>query len=204
MLTQDQADDFARREVKKIAEHVDCDLSGNEELKNRRIASVYHYVIAGTHVDPDDGYEYVNVKHPLNRKEKSAVNQCRIKVREIEKWLVESLTNGDSAEIVQQKLESRQNYPVVSIALSLDELETTLKKLFALDYCYPQQLDGGYFDILPHDAIIYGWYEALSCAGGITDRYGDAELAHQENGGCLLYTSPSPRDQRGSRMPSSA
>ena len=27
-----------------------------------------------------------------------------------------------------------------------------------------------------------------------------SELAH----GCLLYTSPSPRDQRGSRMPSSA
>ena len=25
-----------------------------------------------------------------------------------------------------------------------------------------------------------------------------------ERGGCLLYTSPSPRDQRGSRMPSSA
>ena len=24
------------------------------------------------------------------------------------------------------------------------------------------------------------------------------------NNGCLLYTSPSPRDQRGSRMPSSA
>ena len=25
-----------------------------------------------------------------------------------------------------------------------------------------------------------------------------------KNEGCLLYTSPSPRDQRGSRMPSSA
>ena len=25
-----------------------------------------------------------------------------------------------------------------------------------------------------------------------------------ESGSCLLYTSPSPRDQRGSRMPSSA
>ena len=25
-----------------------------------------------------------------------------------------------------------------------------------------------------------------------------------DNGNCLLYTSPSPRDQRGSRMPSSA
>ena len=29
-------------------------------------------------------------------------------------------------------------------------------------------------------------------------------LAHQERTACLLYTSPSPRDQRGSRMPSSA
>ena len=27
---------------------------------------------------------------------------------------------------------------------------------------------------------------------------------YQHFGGCLLYTSPSPRDQRGSRMPSSA
>ena len=26
----------------------------------------------------------------------------------------------------------------------------------------------------------------------------------KNNGNCLLYTSPSPRDQRGSRMPSSA
>ena len=26
----------------------------------------------------------------------------------------------------------------------------------------------------------------------------------EKNSGCLLYTSPSPRDQRGSRMPSSA
>ena len=28
--------------------------------------------------------------------------------------------------------------------------------------------------------------------------------AHQDSVACLLYTSPSPRDQRGSRMPSSA
>ena len=28
--------------------------------------------------------------------------------------------------------------------------------------------------------------------------------AHDHGGICLLYTSPSPRDQRGSRMPSSA
>ena len=30
------------------------------------------------------------------------------------------------------------------------------------------------------------------------------EIANTFIDGCLLYTSPSPRDQRGSRMPSSA
>ena len=32
----------------------------------------------------------------------------------------------------------------------------------------------------------------------------DSEEAYQQCNVCLLYTSPSPRDQRGSRMPSSA
>ena len=36
--------------------------------------------------------------------------------------------------------------------------------------------------------------------------YKDEELSYVDfhNNSCLLYTSPSPRDQRGSRMPSSA
>ena len=38
-------------------------------------------------------------------------------------------------------------------------------------------------------------------AGAFVDYY--AETGHQRTT-CLLYTSPSPRDQRGSRMPSSA
>ena len=33
---------------------------------------------------------------------------------------------------------------------------------------------------------------------------GDCKIAEGEFKGCLLYTSPSPRDQRPSRMPSSA
>ena len=35
----------------------------------------------------------------------------------------------------------------------------------------------------------------------------NSTIPHEQkgkHGGCLLYTSPSPRDQRGSRMPSSA
>ena len=33
---------------------------------------------------------------------------------------------------------------------------------------------------------------------------GNLKKLFNTSGGCLLYTSPSPRDQRGSRMPSSA
>ena len=33
---------------------------------------------------------------------------------------------------------------------------------------------------------------------------GEYNLQDDQYGDCLLYTSPSPRDQRGSRMPSSA
>ena len=36
------------------------------------------------------------------------------------------------------------------------------------------------------------------------DALGMTILTPEELGVCLLYTSPSPRDQRGSRMPSSA
>ena len=40
-------------------------------------------------------------------------------------------------------------------------------------------------------------------AGG-AERYHQSKLANSAFIFCLLYTSPSPRDQRGSRMPSSA
>ena len=46
--------------------------------------------------------------------------------------------------------------------------------------------------------------------GGVTNRagarHGPREIRNQSSlmRTCLLYTSPSPRDQRGSRMPSSA
>ena len=44
----------------------------------------------------------------------------------------------------------------------------------------------------------------LGSAISLTGKYA-TNGAHAKNGyDCLLYTSPSPRDQRGSRMPSSA
>ena len=38
----------------------------------------------------------------------------------------------------------------------------------------------------------------------VFDHYGKITLDNSQLLICLLYTSPSPRDQRGSRMPSSA
>ena len=46
--------------------------------------------------------------------------------------------------------------------------------------------------------------EMLSTLMGKYGDEGDKLLFKIQNSGCLLYTSPSPRDQRGSRMPSSA
>ena len=43
-----------------------------------------------------------------------------------------------------------------------------------------------------------GWVNLKLANKGYIDRSNEDEVA------CLLYTSPSPRDQRGSRMPSSA
>ena len=37
-----------------------------------------------------------------------------------------------------------------------------------------------------------------------TEIFFDQELLEIQNGACLLYTSPSPRDRQKSRMPSSA
>ena len=54
--------------------------------------------------------------------------------------------------------------------------------------------------------VILGWFIATIAkiiVAGAINRTGLGRKA-QTVGGCLLYTSPSPRDQRGSRMPSSA
>ena len=51
-------------------------------------------------------------------------------------------------------------------------------------------------------------FQNLAITGGAPTPMGDNSCAQVEHfldpSGCLLYTSPSPRDQRGSRMPSSA
>ena len=50
----------------------------------------------------------------------------------------------------------------------------------------------------------YDHWLFISSNGGLTAGRKNSEYALFPYYTCLLYTSPSPRDQRGSRMPSSA
>ena len=47
-------------------------------------------------------------------------------------------------------------------------------------------------------------YASAVCSGKVTPGGKKKRKKAADGGLCLLYTSPSPRDQRGSRMPSSA
>ena len=66
--------------------------------------------------------------------------------------------------------------------------------------------------IMTYEKPIVAFMDGITMGGGVgiadPARYRVAtentRLAMPETGICLLYTSPSPRDQRGSRMPSSA
>ena len=49
---------------------------------------------------------------------------------------------------------------------------------------------------------VHGYYPTRDPLGSDGDFITAPEISQMF--GCLLYTSPSPRDQRGSRMPSSA
>ena len=54
------------------------------------------------------------------------------------------------------------------------------------------------------EPLVQRTFEALVAAGVDVMEVGYFTSARALGGTCLLYTSPSPRDQRGSRMPSSA
>ena len=51
---------------------------------------------------------------------------------------------------------------------------------------------------------IAGHKEGIDSVRAITKKCGDIGVKHLSLYTCLLYTSPSPRDKRQSRMPSSA
>ena len=101
----------------------------------------------------------------------------------------------------QKMSKSLGNFTTIRALLESGVSAMTLR-LFVLQAHYRKPLD---FTAEALEAAATGW-KGLNAALSLGDRHGDslgwstaAPLTD-----CLLYTSPSPRDQRGSRMPSSA
>ena len=69
-------------------------------------------------------------------------------------------------------------------------------ELLVVDY------SGGIYRLEPNEAG--GWQTQFPQRLSETGLFTDTRTLQPNPGVCLLYTSPSPRDQRGSRMPSSA
>ena len=102
---------------------------------------------------------------------------------------------GGKIDLILQQLIDQYNIKIVPG----DYTDPMLYKELDSDYDYVYMLASvvsvDYVNEIPHEiirlntALIYNTLEWL--------RYSKC-------GSCLLYTSPSPRDQRGSRMPSSA
>ena len=86
-----------------------------------------------------------------------------------------------------------------------------LSSVTASDYSI-DQLGGDLVSLLDHLSLDKVYFCGLSIGGMIgqwlsvnhRERIEALVLANTSAYACLLYTSPSPRDQRGSRMPSSA
>ena len=65
-------------------------------------------------------------------------------------------------------------------------------------------VDGSDWGVVSLAAEPAGWLNDVNQTSAVALFTETIEIAETEPDDCLLYTSPSPRDQRGSRMPSSA
>ena len=83
-------------------------------------------------------------------------------------------------------------------AESIDFLDIVFKLEKAFEISIPRE------ELSPEDILTNNQYvsDGAVTADGIAELKRRMPWANLDN--CLLYTSPSPRDQRGSRMPSSA
>ena len=110
-----------------------------------------------------------------------------------------SMLPGSSPERIRRRVSGRSQEIQRLIGRSLRaivDMEALGEREIIID-CDVLQADGG-----TRTASITGGYIALHDA--LTRLVQAGELDAMPLLGCLLYTSPSPRDQRGSRMPSSA
>ena len=115
--TISSARELAVKEVASIGHHVRTQLENNDDFNGLTIDRVFHYVISGTHVDPDLGVNYVPLKEPVSDYRHRKINARKRKVMELCNWMIETLRAGTSPESVQNDIEVRQKFPAVILFL---------------------------------------------------------------------------------------
>ena len=87
-------------------------------------------------------------------------------------------------------------------AIEISENVDILEHYFAVELITSQKI-AKKGQALPNTNRVLGLY-ALDTQRGVVETFRAGAVLMATGGICLLYTSPSPRDQRGARMPSSA
>ena len=135
----------------------------------------------------------------------------RVRAEEHTRWLKENLKkqndraqSREEAQAAIEKLrlelgrleEKFRGYDFTFRPHLLDKMDVKFEPAQSL-YSFDLPMDAGKLTL----KIPKNWYMGKVVKGNPQGPYG---TAFTPAGDCLLYTSPSPRDQRGSRMPSSA
>ena len=126
------------------------------------------------------------------------------------------------AKIIQSKTENSVQFEVTKQTRDAIEVWCADKDLRPHDWLFPSRKDHTrHLSTRQYARIVEGWVKSIglprSSYATHSMRRTKATLIYRKTGNlravqlllghskiCLLYTSPSPRDQRGSRMPSSA
>ena len=145
--------------------------------------------------------ELMALKRPWTDQERLELNPDRLDL--IEHWL--TLLRSQPAS-VSQDADLQRLAPSLGIGTETADLRQWLVVKGLLDPDQPLSLGNSpwskrFSDELEQEAERLIARAEAECPGD-TDRLDLTQLATYSL--CLLYTSPSPRDQRGSRMPSSA
>ena len=123
---------------------------------------------------------------------------------------VKKIAEADPNELAQAYLDYRsQNESAPSAVQMTEEQANNLKNAVGGEEQYNRMIGWASDNMTEQEIELYdGIMEkgdpaaAYFAVQALAYRYQDANVS--EGNLCLLYTSPSPRDQRGSRMPSSA
>ena len=111
---------------------------------------------------------------------------CRLNEAELEQWASRFSAAGDT---ITADVETADVMVMNTCAVTREAVRKSRQKLQRLQRDNPNA-----------KLVVSGCYSSLESPEALSELGVDLIVPNT----CLLYTSPSPRDQRGSRMPSSA